>query len=237
MARWLSNRKALVFGALLPLITLPCWAAYQSNAGQVTDLSVVSAALTLSGVQASKVRHLDADARLLTVSQPDPVDDATFAVLKGVKARDFVIEAVLKGVPIDSASTARGFVGIAFHIADDLGQFEAIYLRPTNARADDQLRRNHTTQYIAHPGYPWERLRKEDPGKYESYVDIDPDQWTRIKLVVHGSTARLYVNDAKEPALIVNDLKMPHGGDGVGLWVGPGSKGYFKSLKISVERP
>lgn len=90
---------------------LPCWAACQPKPGQDIDLSVANVPLTLSGVQASKVRHLDADVRLLTVSQPDPLDDATFAALKGVKAKDFVIEAVLKGTPINSASTARGFVG------------------------------------------------------------------------------------------------------------------------------
>lgn len=147
------------------------------------------------------------------------------------------MEAVLKGVPIDNTSTARGFVGIAFRISDDLTRFEAIYVRPTNARADDQLQRNHTTQYISHPDYPWERLRNEHPGKYESYVDLDADRWTKIRLVVSGSLARLYVNDDAQPALIVNDLKLPPASGGIGLWVGPGSRAYFKSLKIAVKRP
>lgn len=216
---------------------VPSLAASQSKADQATDLSVVNAALILSGFQASKIRHLDADVRLLIVSQPEPLDDATFAALDGIKAKDFVIEAVLKGTPINSSSTARGFIGIAFHISDDFKQFEAVYVRPTNARADDQVRRNHTTQYISHPDYPWERFRNETPGKYESYVDIDADQWTKIKLVVDGSLARFYVNDAKEPALIVTDLKLPSASGGIGLWVGPGSRGYFKSLKISVKQP
>jgi len=61
-------------------------------------------------------------------------------------------------------------------------------------------------------------------------VDIDADQWTKIKLVVDGSFAKLYVNDTKEPALIVNDLKLSSASGGIGLWVGPGSRGYFKSL-------
>jgi hypothetical protein len=44
-------------------------------------------------------------------------------------------------------------------------------LRPTNGRADDQVRRNHSTQYISYPDFPWYRLREETPGMYESYSD------------------------------------------------------------------
>lgn len=43
----------------------------------------------------------------------------------------------------------------------DEAKLEAIYLRPTNGRADDQLRRNHAVQYISHPEHLWERLRAE----------------------------------------------------------------------------
>lgn len=232
--------RSSIFKAVTIVATafaMPAFAGKPMPNARQQDLSVTTAPLIVSGVQASRVRHLNADARLLTVSPLNPSDDATFAALKGITAQDFVVEAVLKGVPVDDASTARGFVGIAFRISHDHTRFEAIYLRPTNARADDQFRRNHTTQYISHPGYPWERLRAEHPGKYESYVDLDADRWTKIKLVVSGSVARLYVNDASQPALIVNDLKLPPASGGIGLWVGPGSRGYFKSLKITVKRP
>src|SRR5438128_8445754 len=46
---------------------------------------------------------------------------------------------------------ARGFIGIAFRVRGD--RYEYIYLRPTNGRADDQVRRNHSTQYSAHPSF------------------------------------------------------------------------------------
>lgn len=72
-----------------------------------------------------------------------------------------VIEITLAGQPIKQASeAARGFVGIAFRISDDNSQFECFYLRPTNGRALDQVRRNHTAQYISFPHYPWHKLRK-----------------------------------------------------------------------------
>ena len=74
------------------------------------------------------------------------------------------IEAWVAGQPLAGASGgARGFIGLAFRVQDD-GRYEAFYIRPTNGRADDQLRRNHATQYISEPDFPWERLRRETPG-------------------------------------------------------------------------
>jgi hypothetical protein len=59
---------------------------------------------------------------------------------------------------------ARGFVGVAFRVSNDASKYECFYLRPTNGRADDQLRRNHSAQYISFPDYEWNRLRTEAPG-------------------------------------------------------------------------
>lgn len=67
-------------------------------------------------------------------------------------------------------------------------------MRPTNGRAEDQVRRNHSSQYISFPEFPWHRLRKEFPEKYESCVDLTPGEWTPVKIVVDGTTAKLYVH-------------------------------------------
>ena len=45
-------------------------------------------------------------------------------------------------------------------MAIDLAACEGIYVRPTNARADDRLRRNRSTQYFSYPGYDFDRLRR-----------------------------------------------------------------------------
>ena len=97
------------------------------------------------------------------------------AVIEASDFGDGVIEAEIAGAPRpDAGEGARGFVGIAFRVQDDLKTYDAFYLRPTNGRADDQVRRNHSAQYISHPDWPWFRLRKEFPEKYESYVDLVP---------------------------------------------------------------
>jgi hypothetical protein len=155
-------------------------------------------------------------------------------VLSGASFHNGTIEVEVAGKPrAGAASDARGFVGVAFRVAGDSAKYECVYLRPTNGRADDQLRRNHSTQYISIPGYPWALLRKEAPGQYESYVDLVPGEWTKIKIEVNGVKARLYVNDAPKPVLLVNDLKHGDGEGAVALWIGMGTEGYFANLRIS----
>ncbi len=96
---------------------------------------------------------------------PDPVrdkDDA-LAILKGSKFRDGTIEVDVAGDLAEGHSeNARGFIGIAFRVQSDARHYELLSLRPTNARADDQLRRNHTAAYEGHPDFNFDRLRREN---------------------------------------------------------------------------
>ena len=155
-------------------------------------------------------------------------------ILDDIQLRDGVIEIDLAGAPgPHAAGGARGFVGIAFHVAADASTFEAFYLRPTNGRADDQLRRNHSAQYISYPQYPWHRLREETPGMYESYVDLGPGEWTQVRIEISGTEARLFVHGAEQPSLIVNDLKLGEATGSIGLWIGPGTDAYFADLTVT----
>ena len=158
-----------------------------------------------------------------------------YAVVKDTVFHNGAIEVELAGRPAGgAAAAARGFVGIAFRLQND--QFEYIYLRPTNGRADDQVRRNHSTQYSAHPNFSFAVSRQQAPEKYESYVDLEPGVWTRYRITVEGTAARLYVHGATEPCLIVNDLKLGDSTGAVALWIGPGTEGYFTGLDIKAAR-
>jgi hypothetical protein len=162
-------------------------------------------------------------------------DEPTFVRLKGSNFKDGTIEVNLLSKLLPGAPpTARGFIGVAFRVNESNMKFECIYIRPTNGRTDDQVRRNHSTQYFSYPDFKFDRLRKEAPEKYESYADMGLGEWIKMKIVVKGVQARLYLNDNKEPSLIVNDLKL--GADqsgGVGLYVDNGTLGYFADLKVS----
>jgi hypothetical protein len=123
------------------------------------------------------------------------------AIAKASDFKDGTIEAEVAGFPRQGAKPGtRGFIGIAFRVQGRGSRFEAFYLRMTNGRADDQLQRNHSAQYASHPDFPWNRLREENPGVYESYVDLETGAWTRIRIVVAGTKAQLYVQ-RRRPAL------------------------------------
>jgi hypothetical protein len=157
----------------------------------------------------------------------------SMAVVKGTELQDGTIEVEVAGSAAAGAmDAARGFIGIAFRLQPQAAKFELFYLRPTNGRAEDQLRRNHSTQYVSFPDWPWQRTRQETPGLYESYVDLAPGEWTKMKIEVAGTKARLYVNGAPQPCLIVNDLKLAPSKGPVALWIGPGTDGRFANLKV-----
>jgi hypothetical protein len=169
------------------------------------------------------------------VAAPEAQNGESYAIVEGSSFLDGTIEVDLAGQPAAGAGGgARGFIGIAFRVQPD-GSYEYIYLRPTNGRADDQVRRNHSTQYSAHPDFDFARSRKEAPEKYESYVDLEPGAWTNYRIEVDGPKARLYVHDSPQPVLIVNDLKHTPRAGSVALWVGPGTEGYFANLKITAK--
>jgi hypothetical protein len=120
------------------------------------------------------------------IAAPDAQNATSYAVVRDVLFRDGTIEVDLAGQPgAGAGSGARGFIGIAFRLQPD-GRYEYIYLRPTNGRADDQVRRNHSTQYSSHPDFDFARSRQEAPEKYESYVDLEPGVWTKYRIEVEG---------------------------------------------------
>lgn len=161
-------------------------------------------------------------------------DEPTFVRLDNIDFANGVIEVkVFSKLLPDAPETARGFIGLAFRINEDNSKFESIYIRPTNGRAEQQIRRNHSIQYFSYPDYKFERLRKEAEGEYESYADMGLNEWIKMKIVVKDSHAKLFLNDNLQPSLIVNDLK--HGSESkgaIGLFVDIGTEGFFSDLKI-----
>lgn len=162
-------------------------------------------------------------------------DEPTFVKVKGYDFHDGTVEVtVLSKLRANAPAHARGFIGVAFRIDDTNSEFECIYIRPTNGRADDQVRRNHSIQYFSYPDFKFNRLRKEFPEKYEAYADMGLNEWIKMKIVVKGVQATLYLNNNKEPSLIVSDLKLgPDQSGGIGFFVDIGTEGYFSDLRIS----
>ena len=205
----------------VPLAITP-WMSAQTLA-QLTPHQVKLESVDYLGKRAVKI-----------VEEGQVPNGEAYAIVNGAMFHNGEIEVELAGRPAGDAGTAaRGFIGIGFRMQG--GQFEYIYLRPTNGRADDQIRRNHSTQYSSHPKFGFGELRQQSPEKYESYVDLEVGVWTRFRISVEGTKARLYVHGAVQPCLIVNDLKLGDSSGGVVLWIGPGTEGYFTGLKIQAK--
>jgi hypothetical protein len=100
---------------------------------------------------------------------------------------------------------------------------------------NDQLYRNRSTQYESDPDFPWNLLRKEAPGAYESYADVESGAWIKLRIEVSGTKARLYVNGAPQPALIVNDLRLGESRGKIALWARISSEAYFSNPRVEAK--
>lgn len=207
-----------------------------TGVGQASDL-IARDRLTLVGVVAEPATYLGRQALRLLESD-NSRNNRGVAIVNGVTFRNGSIAVDVAGrrgqyaIPDD-----RGFIGLAFRVTPNAERFEYIYLRPDNGRADDQVRRNHSTQYASHPDFPWPLLRKSFPEKYEAYVDLQAGAWTSMRIVVRAATARLYVHGSDQPTLVVNDLKLPPARGGIALWIGPGTEAFFANLRTRSDDP
>jgi hypothetical protein len=93
--------------------------------------------------------------------------------------------------------------------------------------------RNHSVQYVAAPGFDWYKLRREWPWINESHAELHPEVWNKVRIEVHGRSAKLYVNGSDTPSLVVNGLKGEDLLGGVALWGDSREETYFSNLKIT----
>jgi hypothetical protein len=150
------------------------------------------------------------------------------AYVDGVTLANGTIEFDVKG----KDAQGQSFVGIAFHGVDGT-TYDGIYFRPFNFKTEDKARVIRSVQYHSNPMWPWQKLREAHPGKYEKGVNPvpDPNGWFRARVVVASPKVSVFVNDAKEPCLVVDQLSDRKKGL-VGFWVGNGSDGDFANLKV-----
>jgi hypothetical protein len=139
-----------------------------------------------------------------------------------------IIEIEMRGKDVFQKS----FIGIAFHELND-SAYDAIYCRPFNFFAKDSIRKIHAIQYISHPQYTWKKLREERNGEFEKPImnPPNPNGWFTLKLVLEGKVVKAYINNYKEPSLVVEKLTVINKGK-LGIFIGDDSGGDFKSIKI-----
>ncbi|MBC7828350.1 MAG: alpha/beta hydrolase [Chitinophagaceae bacterium] len=150
-------------------------------------------------------------------------------ILKDFEFGEGIIELDIRGKNV----LQQSFVGVAFH-GQDSSTYDAIYFRPFNFVNTDTARRSRAVQYISMPGFPWEKLRQDHPGKYENKVHPvpNPDAWFHVKITVTGKQIKVFVDNAGKPCLEVEKLTGTTKGD-FALWVGNNSGAAFANLRIT----
>jgi 3-keto-disaccharide hydrolase len=191
----------------------------QINDGKIWN--VINADCDTAMEDGKRVVHLKPKGKVNTGS------NVGLALVEGLEFAEGTLEVDLKG----KGKRETSFVGVAFSAADGK-TFESIYFRPFNFLRDDKSFRVRAVQYVAWPDQTWEKLRKEKPGKYESAVKPipDPGGWFHARIEVTKQKVSVWVDDAKEPCLVVDRLASREKGK-VGLWV-DSKDGAFSNLKI-----
>lgn len=214
------------------ILSVSCFA--QTRASQTFPLRD-TVGLIAPKVNAQAVQYRGRDAVRITM---DGEDHEGLAILPGTDFQDGVIEADIALKPsVPPGIRYPGFVGIAFRVRSDASHYDLFYLRPGNSDAPDQAKRNHAVQYTSAPDYDWYRLRREWPSVYESHAQLAFETWTKVRIVVAGRSAKLYLNGAVKPSLIVDGLKGEDLHGAIGLWGYTDEEAYFSNIRITPAQP
>lgn len=178
--------------------------------------------------------------RILKVANQDGVEFIRLSENEGEgivwlplkKLRNGTIEIRMRGKDV----LQKSFIGAVFHSVND-STYDAVYCRPFNFFAKDSVRRIHAIQYISHPAFTWRKLREEQNAVFEKEVTNppDPNGWFTLRLVIEGAMVKAFINDAGLPSLAVEKLNKRSSGK-IGLFVGDGSGGDFKTVKIKYKK-
>lgn len=129
-------------------------------------------------------------------------------------------------IEVDIAGST--FSGIGFR-GDDAGAVvEKVYFRPQNSGT---ARHANTVQYamLGRPQFGWRALRENFPGKYEAGADMSVNEWFHLRVDIQDSRASVYVNDAKQPVLVVDELLGDQSDGTIGVW---GWDSYFSNFSF-----
>lgn len=248
-----ATRRAVVKqGLCLPLLVAgvagaPHGAAAQTPSGATREWPLRSTeGLKVNLVEAAAARFKDRDAVAIELAAdaqkallvPGAVGNGpSFAIPETEVANGTIEVDIAARINGKGSPDVRGFIGVAFHIADDLSTFEAVYLRMTNGSRSvpppPAPRNVFAVQYISYPDRYWRKLRQEHPNRYEKPAPVAIETWHKLRIEIAGSVARVFVDG--EAVLTIDDVRFPDRKGRIGLWVDDGTTGYFANLKVTTR--
>ncbi len=140
------------------------------------------------------------------------------AFLKNADFEDGVIEC-----DIAMKAGVRAYPGILFRIQSP-EDYERVYLRPHRSPLYDDA-----VQYVAafHGVDSWQFYN--GPGLTARAV-IPTERWVHVKIEVLGTQARIFLDNAPQPVLVIGDLKRGKSRGGLGLTTAADGASYFSNF-------
>lgn len=157
------------------------------------------------------------------LNRPSLYLERGIALMKGVEFADGTIEF---DVAIHGQS---GFAGVVFR-AESENDYELIYLRTHRSRQWDALQ--YTPMFAGQEA--WQLYA--GPG-YNAVAELPANRWVRVKVVVSGFEAQVFVDNAPKPQLVVRDLKRVWTRGRVGLWGRSGAANFSNFSVTPTNRP
>lgn len=164
----------------------------------------------------------DKDARLEEhLGRPSLFLQGGKAVLKDANFEDGTIEVDM------AAPRQRAFMGACFRVFDDME--EDFYLRPHKSGLAD------ASQYMPTFGASgtWQLFSGQG---FTAAVEIPLEHWIHVTIVVEALQARAYLDHAKDPVLVVPQLKLGYARGGVGVWATAGGA-HFSNFSYTPAEP
>jgi DNA-binding beta-propeller fold protein YncE len=145
-----------------------------------------------------------------------------FAYLADVDFADGVIE-------VDLAVTGqRGYPGLVFRVQSE-ENYENVYVRPHVAGVfANALQYTPVINQVA----CWQLYHGDG---CTAAVDIPKDRWVPLRLEIAGTQARLFVDGAETPALIMHDLKHGNSRGGIGVSGETNGTSFFSDFRYDPE--
>lgn len=194
---------------------------------------VVAESRTLDGRECLWVA-LPSDIRVTGIPDVDYIDTENFVLLPVEFSTGTLEVDIYTVLAPDAAPEDRGFSGLAYHIDDELKNFESVYIRCTNGLKENPPapRDSRAIQYFAFPDAKFDYLRENFPGVYEAAANIGLNEWITLRLEVSEKGVTSYING--ERVLDVQGSLCKTSTGKVGLRVDIGSEAYFSNLRIQV---
>jgi hypothetical protein len=140
------------------------------------------------------------------------------ALLRGVSMENGILDLDL------AASDSTNFLGVAFRAATPRFS-NVLFLRPGASGTEEAIQYGPAFNSV---GVAWQVYHGDGAN---AVADVPRNRWMHLRLELDGSVARLYVDAATTPTLVVPRL-VRSGGTGLGVWAGAFGRGaYFSNIR------